>query len=913
MLDVKLTINNKPCQLFVDANETLLDTLRDRQHLTGTKRGCDTGDCGACTVLMDGEPVNACLVLTVEADGAKVQTIEGIRHPIQEEFCKQGAFQCGFCAPGAIASTIKLLEDSPSPTDQEVKSSLAGNLCRCTGYSRILRAIKGEEDPAAVDHTSTGHAPDGFSVVGKPVRRKDIDDKIHGKAAFTADLYFPNMVYGALVESTQPHARITSIDAQAAREMPGVVLVIEPPDVPDTPYGVSPARYDETVLPKDTVRHVGEPVAAVFATDRRTAQLAAQTVRVQYETLPAVFEPEKAVQEGAPQIHERYEHNLNTVVDHDFGDVEDAFESAHYVREDTFHGHRTHQAFLEPHASLAIVQGDMINLWTANQTPHYVQYNVARVLGIPMSKLRVIKPAMGGGFGGKAEATKLDFLSIIAAQKLDRPVLMAYNRKQVFHQGRGRHGQTITLKSAFSKEGKLLGTHETVTLDGGAYTSYGIITTYYSGSLLTTPYNLPNFRFNGRRVVTNLPACGAQRGNGTPYPRFAFESHLDIAAKDLGLDPASIRRINLMESGHTTVNNLQITSCGIKECLEEVVSKSRYNEKAGKLAYGKGIGLGLGCFISGAGDPIVRGDLPHSALTIRVLEDGKGIVLYTGAPEIGQGSDTILCQMVAESLGLDYNDVSIISSDSAVTPKDLGAYASRVTFMAGNAAVDAAEKLKKVFVETWTAEFGPPGGDLVFKNGTVTDGVTSFPFHELAVKYRVKNGPMSATGSYSTPELGGKHKGASVGTSPAYSFCAVAAEVEVDIETGKVRVLRFHAAHDSGTVINPVTFHGQVEGALVMGMGETLMEEVIHDNGVLRNPNFHDYLMPTVADAPEIHCYTVPVKDPNGPFGAKEVGEGTILPVMGSIANAVDDAVGVRIKSLPITAEAVYRAMKHEK
>jgi 4-hydroxybenzoyl-CoA reductase subunit alpha len=907
MFEVKLTINGETHRLLVDSNETLLDTLRDRLHLTGSKRGCDTGDCGACTVLLNGETINACLILTIESDGADIRTIEGIHHPIQEEFINNGAFQCGFCAPGVVVSSVKLLEEKPVPTEEDITAAMAGNLCRCTGYTRIISALKGEP----VESDANAAASD-FAVIGKPVQRKDIADKVRGKAQFTADFYFPGMVYGAVVESNEAHARVKAIDAEAALAMEGVLLVIKPEDVPDTTYGVSPARYDETILPKDRVRHVGEPVAAVFAVNRRLAEEAAAKVKVQYEPLEAVFDPHKAAEEGAPQIHERYENNINTRIDHDFGKIDEVFAAAHHVREDTFDGHRTHQAFLEPHASLAMVEGDLINLWTANQTPHYVQYNVARVLGIPMSKLRVIKPAMGGGFGGKAEATKLDFLSVIAAQKLDRPVLMVFDRKQVFLQGRGRHGQTITLKSAFNKEGELLGTDEKVVLDGGAYTSFGIITSYYSGSLLTTPYKMPHFRFKGRRIVTNLPACGAQRGNGTPYPRFAFESHLDLAAAELGLDPAQIRRINLIPPGHTTVNDLHITSCGIDECLETIVRVSDYKNKAEKLEYGKGIGLGLGCFISGAGDPIVRGDLPHSACTIQVLEDGKRAVVYTGAPEIGQGSDTILCQIVAEALGLNYDDVSIISSDSAVTPKDLGAYASRVTFMAGNAAVDAADKIKKRFTEFWTKEIGKPAGELVFKGCMVSDGKTALNFSELAVMYHSKHGPMSATGSYSTPKLGGKHKGASVGTSPAYSFCAVAAEVDVDIETGKVRVIRFHAAHDSGTVINPITFHGQVEGALVMGLGETLMEEVVQQDGRLRNANFHDYLIPTIADSPEIHCYTVPVKDPNGPFGAKEVGEGTILPVMGALANAVQDAVGVRIKELPITAEKVYLAMQKQ-
>jgi 4-hydroxybenzoyl-CoA reductase subunit alpha len=902
MRDLHLKINGVQHRVSVNSGETLLDVLRDRLHLTGTKRGCDTGDCGACTVLLNGEPVNSCLLLAVEADGAEVATIEGISHPIQEDYARIGAFQCGYCAPGVVVSTSRLLDETPQPGKEKIDEALSGHLCRCTGYLRIRKALLGEEDSFQEDNE---HA-----VVGQPVMRKDVRDKVAGRAQFTADRFFPGMIYGALVTSPHPHARVLSVDTSKALEMEGVVLAITPDDVPDEKYGVSPARYDETILPKDTVRHVGEAVSAVFAVDRRTAMRAAELVEVEYEPLEPVFEPDAALAEGAPQLHERAKRNVNTDIHQNFGDVEKIFSEAHLVRDDVFNGHRTHQAFLEPQAALALVEGDQINLWTANQTPHYVQYNVARTLGIPASRLRVIKPAMGGGFGGKAEATKLDFLAIIAAEKLKRPVLMTLSRKQVFEHGRGRHGQRIALKTAYDTDGRLLGSHERVTLDGGAYTGYGIITAYYSGSLLTTPYHLPNFRFDAQRVCTNLPACGAQRGNGTPYPRFAFESQLDMAAKNLGIDPVTIRMRNVIEPGHVTVNGLEIKSCGVKECLEKIDEFADFRGRWGKLPFGRGIGLGLGCFISGAGGSIVRGDLPHSACTIRIEEDGERAFLYTGAPEIGQGSDTVLCQIAAEELGLTYEQVSIISSDSAVTPADLGAYASRVTFMAGNATVDAARQIKANLKRFWIERNGN-GSEPMFRLGKISDGKMEMSFGELAREYRRAHGPLVATGSYSPPELGGKHKGASVGTSPAYSFCAVACEVEVDTETGQVRVDRFWAAHDSGTVINPVTFHGQVEGALVMGLGETLMEKVLHREGTLINPNFHDYLIPTIADAPPIECYTVPVRDPDGPFGAKEVGEGTILPVFASIANAVDDAVGVRITELPITAQKICRALRN--
>lgn len=903
MPEVSFTLNQQPLTLLVDTNETLLDTLRERLHLFGTKRGCDAGDCGACTVLLDGQPVNSCLVLTVETSGMSIKTIEGITISKQSQMMEQGAFQCGYCAPGFLVSSSTLLDKNSSPDIPTIEQHLAGHLCRCTGYVRLLKILSGDTNPT--DEYSN------YSVVGKPVSRKDIRDKLHGKARFTADYYFPGMIYGALVTSPYPYAKITGIDTSEVREMDNVLLVLTPDDVPQTPYGVSPARYDETILPIEYVRHKGEPVVAVFATDRRSAEYAAAKIAVEYEQIDGIFATDQATQPDSPQIHERFENNINTDIHQDFGDIDKAFSAADFIRDDVFQGQRTHQAYMEPPAAVAMEEGDLINVWTSNQNPHLVQVQLARVLDIPKSRLRVIAPAVGGGFGGKAETTKLEFLATIACQKLQRPVLMSMDRQQAFEHGRGRHAQKIRFKTAFSKEGRLIGTHQDVILDGGAYTSYGIITAYYSGNLLPILYKMDAFCFNARRIVTNLPACGAMRGNGTPQPRFAFESQMDMAAKDLGISPVEIRRRNLVEANYMTLNDLQITSCALEACLDKVVDVSDFDNKYGQLPIGKGVGLSLGSFVSGAGYPIIRGDTPQSACSIRVGEDGEKVFLYAGTSEIGQGSDTVLCQMVAEELGIQYNQVTILHADSAVTPTDLGSYASRVTFMAGNAVVDAAKNIKKIIHNYWK-EIYPGSSSLTFKNNMISDGANKMLFSALTTQYFRENGPLIASGMYNTPKLGGDYKGATVGTSPAYSFGAMVAEVDVDADTGLVTVEKVHAVHDSGTIINPVTLAGQVEGAIVMGMGETLMEKVEHENGYLHNPNFHDYLIPTIADVPEIYTYSIPGPDPNGPFGAKEVGEGSILPVMGAIANAIDDAVGVRITSLPITAEKIYQALKRK-
>ncbi|MFQ5607832.1 MAG: molybdopterin-dependent oxidoreductase, partial [Candidatus Zixiibacteriota bacterium] len=524
MPDIRLNINGQDYGIAVDNCETLLDTLRERLLLTGSKRGCDTGDCCACTVQLDGKPVNSCLLLSVEAAGSEITTIEGIESPVLERFARLGAFQCGYCAPGAVVSASALTETIERPTDEEIVEAMSGHLCRCTGYTRILKALKDEPD-------NTHHEPD-YDVIGQPVVRKDIRDKLTGKARYTADFHFPGMVYGALVCSPHPHARLISIDSSEALKQHGVLLALTAEDVPSVKYGVTPARYDETIFPEDVVRHQGEPVAAVFALNRRLAEMAADLVRVEYETLGPVVDPVSAMKDGAAQLHADYPKNINTEIHQDFGNVDEAFSSAAYVREDTFQGQRVHQAYLEPQAALAMEEGDLVNVWTANQNPHLVQVQLSRVLGIPQSDLRIIRPALGGGFGGKAETTKLEFLSVIATRKLKRPVMMLMDRRQTFLHGRGRHAQTVHLKSAFDEDGKILGIHERVTLEGGAYTSYGIITAYYSGNLLPILYKMPNFRFDAYRVCTNLPACGAMRGNGTPQPRFALESHLDLAAAD---------------------------------------------------------------------------------------------------------------------------------------------------------------------------------------------------------------------------------------------------------------------------------------------------------------------------------------------------------------------------------------------
>jgi 4-hydroxybenzoyl-CoA reductase subunit alpha len=927
---VRLEVNGEPRAVAVRPNATLLATLRNDLGLTGAKRGCGTGDCGACTVLLDGEPAASCLTLAVAAEGRRITTIESVAaagelHPLQKAFVKHGAMQCGFCTPGMVMASKALIDRCPDPSPDEIKEALSGNLCRCGSYPRVERAVRSWRqfegqalDTHPLPEDERDQARD-FAVVGHGVTRSDAPDKVTGRSRYTADVRLPGMVYGRILGSPIAHGVIRRIDVSRARALPGVLAVLTGAEVPETRYGVSPARYDEQILARDRVRYVGDEVAAVAAVDEETAERALGLIEVEYAELPAVFDPDAALAPGAPAIHPehpRFSGNVNTRVDWHFGDVERGFAEADHVRSQRFVGNRTYQSPMEPHAALARWEphGDRVTLWASTQTPHYLHHTLSRTLGIPMGNIRVIRPSVGGGFGAKAEATPLDFCAVLLSRLTGRPVLMEYSREEMFRHFRGRHKQYIDLKIGVKRDGTITAVEQRVVLDGGAYTSYGVITAYYAGSMLPTLYRMANYRYEGIRAYTNLPASGAFRGHGVPQPRFAFESLLDMIALDLGLDPIELRLRNAMTPDTRTCNALDISSCEFARTILAARERSGWAEKKGRLPPGKGIGVGCGGFVSGAGYPIYRSDFPHSNALIRVHEDGTAVSLHIAAAEIGQGSDTVLAQIAAEELGVKYDRVWLATDDSTLSPLDLGAYSSRVTLMAGNAVRQAAQQVKAQLLEVAARELGCDPAALRAREGRIF--VADYPAlgMEWAQAARLgfaRRGPIVGTGAYQPPKgLGGDFKGGTVGTSPAYSFSTAVAEVTVDLETGFVMVDRVTDFSDAGTVINPVTFHGQVEGSIVMGVGETLLEDTTIQGGRITNPNLHDYLIPTIADVPEIHTAAVESYEPRGPFGAKEIGEGSLLPVLGAIANAIYDACGVRVTELPITPEKILAGLK---
>ena len=653
---VTLTVNGSERAVAVKPNTTLKAVIRDELELTGTKSGCEAGDCGACTVIMNGRAVASCLVLAASVQKATITTVEGLGedgrlHPLQKSFIKHGALQCGFCTPGMIMAAKALIDRSPDPSHEEILAALSGNLCRCGTYPRIIAAIQGWREFEGVELDTTPaipgreeHRPQerDHSTVGRGVTRYDAPDKVSGRAKYTADIRLPGMIHGKILRSTVAHGLIRRIDTSKARALPGVLAVITGEDVPDIRYGVSPARYDEHILAKERVRYVGDEVAAVAAIDEETAERALRLIEVDYDELPAVCDAEEAMAADAPLIHPedaRFERNVNTKVNWHFGDVEQGFADADHVREQRFVGNRPYQAPIEPHAAIARWEhhGERLTLWMSAQAPHYTHHMLARVFGIPQGRIRLIKPAVGGGFGVKAETTPLELCSVILAKMTGRPVMMKYSREEMFYHFRGRHKQTMDLKIGVKKDGTITAVQSRILLNGGAYTSFGIVTAYYAGSMVPTLYQIPNYKYDGYRLYTNLPACGAMRGHGVPQPRFAFESLLDMIASDLNLDPVEVRLRNAMTPDTITCNDLDISSCEFTATLEKARRITKWRDKHGKLPKGKGIGIGCGGFVSGAGYPIYRSDFPHSNAVIRVHEDGMAVSLHMASAEIGQG------------------------------------------------------------------------------------------------------------------------------------------------------------------------------------------------------------------------------------------------------------------------------------
>ncbi len=758
------------------------------------------------------------------------------------------------------------------------------------------------------------------NLVGKPFRRVDGRAKVTGATRFADDLVFPRMTYLRLVRSPLPHARILKIDLAAAERVPGVLGFLTGADLP-VPFGILPVSQDEHALCPEVVRFVGDPVVAVAAASEDAAWEAAFAVHVDYQPLATIDGIETALATPEPRLHDYGEEgNVHKKVSMAFGDIEGALAAADLVLEDTvFYQGSTHLP-MEQHAAVAVPEDDdRITVYSATQTPHYVHRALEKVLGLPASRIRVVACSNGGGFGGKSDPFSHEIVVAKMALELGRPVKVTLTREEVFYCHRGRHPVLMHLRTGFAKDGKLLGQHLRTALDGGAYGSYGVASTYYTGALQTVTYKLPAYRFDGVRLFTNKPPCGPKRGHGTPQPRFAWEIHLDKAAHRLGLDPAELRLRNLEEPGAVTANWLRIGSMGLRRCIEAVVEGSGWRERYGKLPHGRGLGLACGSYLCGAGLPIYWNHMPQSGVQLQLDRSGR-VAVFCGEAEIGQGSDSVLAAVVAEVLGVDLADLRLCVADTDLTPVDLGSYSSRVTLMVGNAALQAADRARELLAAAVAAQLEVPKERLVFAERRVFDaadperGVT---FAEACIVAEARFGTLGTVGSYIPPRSPGKYRGAGVGPSPAYSYTACVLEVEVDPVTGIYRPLHVWIAHDVGRSINPVLVLGQVEGSVYMALGEAMMEEQTFRrlppsrSGALvhRHPSMLEYKSPTFLEMPPVTSYLIEDPDPEGPFGAKEVGQGPLLPVLPALANALFDAVGVRIDQVPIHPHMILKAL----
>ncbi|HEY78262.1 MAG TPA: molybdopterin-dependent oxidoreductase [Dehalococcoidia bacterium] len=750
-----------------------------------------------------------------------------------------------------------------------------------------------------------------YSVIGTRVHRVDGVEKVTGTAKYTFDMVLPNMLYGKILRSPHPHAKILSIDTSKAEKLIGVKAVVTGKDTIGKKQGIwrrFPELCDEEILCREKVRYIGDAVAAVAAIDEDTAEEALDLIEVDYEPLPAVFNPMEAITEEAPQIHEGVELNININRHLEWGNVDDAWKDCDHIIEEQYVCSSQAHVCMETHDALASFDHNgKLTIWTSTQAAYYIQVLAADMLGIREGDVRCINPYTGGGFGSKFELDSAQFCAALLSQKIRRPVKIVLNREEEFTATKRRTPMYYFVKLGAKKDGTMLAKEVRVITEGGAYTAMGATALYLTGFFSSFPYKYPNYRYDGYRAYTNTAPTSAMRGFGAPQSTFVGESMIDNLAEDLGIDPIEIRRKNGMTPNYVVPGQAWIQSCGLHECLDAI---EKHVKERGKLPPNRGIGVSAYGFMSGGIFNWFDTPYAFSSAIVRINIDGK-VDLFTGANEIGQGSNTTLSMICAEALGVKLDDIRIHSADTGICPPDLGAWGSRETLMNGNAVKRAAEDAKNQLIEFAAAKMGINiVYDMDIKDGWIhlvdrpERGVSYYDIVKDAI--RGKDGEAIIGRGHYTPHRKGM-------ISPAYSFGVQAAEVEVDPETGRYKLVNVTTAHESGTVINPVGIEGQLEGAIMMAGGYGFCEDQPMDEGKILNPSIADYKLIRALDMPETEILEIDTYEPEGPFGAKEAGEGLTNPTAGAIGNAVYKAAGVRIRHLPITPEKVFRALEAKK
>jgi 4-hydroxybenzoyl-CoA reductase subunit alpha len=739
-------------------------------------------------------------------------------------------------------------------------------------------------------------------------------EKVTGRARYTADLDHENALVGRIFRSPISHGTIVRLDVSKARALDGVACVVTGEDCPYT-YGVLPIAMNEYPLARDRVRYRGEPVAAVAAVDAETAAKALTLIEFEAVELPAYYTSADARAAGTTLLHENKPGNIEREVHNEFGDVEAGFAAADLVREETISCAEVNHAQIEPHAALAEFNPltGHLTVQSVSQVIYYLHLMLARCLDMDASRIRIIKPFVGGGFGARVEVLNFEIVNALLARAAGGKVMMQLTREENFLTHRARPQTDIRLKIGMRRDGRITACECEVVQRGGAYAGYGVVTILYAGSLLQGLYDIPAVKYDGYRVYANLPPCGAMRGHGGVITRHAFECLLDRMAREFGLDPFDVRRANLLQAPTRTLNELMVNSYGLAECLDKVQRASGWSERIGRLPPGKGLGMACSHYVSGSAKPIHRTGEPHATVNLRVDHDG-GVTALTGAADIGQGSSTMVAITVAETLGISLERVRVIAADTAITPKDNGSYSSRVTFMVGNAAIDAARKLKAILIEAAAKrlEAAPEAIECdgeTFRVGKAEQSV--LPFADVVMAALVDRGPITVSGTFTCPpeSQGGKHRGGAVGSTMGFSYAAQVVEVTVDEVTAKVTVDKVWTALDCGHAINPLAVEGQIEGSVWMGMGQALSEETRYADGLPLHASFLEYHVPTIAESPPIEVHIVESNDPFGPFGAKEASEGALAGFPPALVNAVANAMRIDLNELPVTPDRVMDAL----
>ena len=917
---LEFTVNGKLVAVNVDPGEMLANVLREKLGLTGTKIGCNEAECGACTVLVDGKPVLSCAYPALRAHGHEVLTIEGLAlaedgkkklHPLQQAFVDYGAVQCGFCSPGQIMTAYALLQENPEPSSEDIRRELKDTLCRCAGYPTIEKAIlaagKSLQTGEPVERPDILISKRPGKAIGKLYPRPEAVEKVTGEALFTDDIKFDGMLYARVKRSRVPHGVLVKLDIEKARNLPGVQAILTADDIPgENIHGLVIPDWPVLVALGEKSRYVGDAIAIIAADTADIAEQALELIEIGFDELPIITGPVQALESGAVKVHENG--NLLKHIKVRKGDVEKGFANSDIVMEHTFHTATTDHAFLEPECSIARPLPDgRMEVYVGSQIPYEDREQIAHALGWEEERIRVRGMLIGGGFGGKEDIAGQIHAALLA-NATGRPVKLLYDRHESLIAHPKRHATQIRVKVGAKKDGTLVAVQTELYGDTGAYASLGEYVMTRATTHSAGPYIIPNVKADCYAMYTNNPPAGAYRGFGVTQSAFAVETMMDMLAEALDIDRIELRRKNALRVGSVT-NTGQVLkeSVGLLECIERTekeigrcVEGDPYQSRAvlGKEYLKRAWGFAAAYKNTGLGG----GAPDHAGAIVELFPDGK-FEVRTSSADLGQGLVTVLQLIVSEELQLPVDQVRVLLSDTDLTPDGGPTTASRQTFVSGNAGRMAAKAMKDAISSTLAEQFDFHPSEICFKDGSVKLGEHSISMQDVYKAMKADGKEPKVLYDYWAPET--KPLGEDGDMHFGFSFASQAAEVEVNTLTGEVRVLRIIAATDVGTALNPLGLQGQIEGGVVMGIGNALTEKFIVEHGEVVTDRLARYRIPSIDQTPEI--ISIIVEDPisDGPFGAKGVGEIISIPTTPAITNAIYNAVGVRFDSLPVDQEMI--------